>query len=125
MEESEQIDGTATTAPAEENLLKADGDQEASDSHFDSLAVTTPSISMSAGADPWADPSAFAPHVNEMRKPTRDNPWATGSPAPERIDGQGSKEAMTNGIIPDPIATGQKAAEGQEWARVACRVTRN
>ena len=34
--------------------------------------VQTPSISMSAGADPWADPPAFTPHVSEMRKPARD-----------------------------------------------------
>lgn len=49
--------------------------------------IATPSISMSAGADPWADPPVFAPHASEMRKPSRDNPWATGSPAPELVDG--------------------------------------
>jgi len=44
--------------------------------------VTTPSISMSAGADPWADPSPAAVLASTVppSKRTADNPWATNTP---------------------------------------------
>lgn len=77
-----------------------------SDNTFES--VQTPSISMSAGADPWADPPAFTPHVSEMRKPARDNPWATGSPVPETnevedSDVNSAKEKLQNLKTSDTI----------------------
>lgn len=45
--------------------------------------LETPSISMSAGADPWADPSpvaAMASAISGSKRPARDNPWASNTP---------------------------------------------
>lgn len=44
--------------------------------------VEASSISMSAGADPWADPSpvaAMASAISGSKRPARDNPWASNT----------------------------------------------
>lgn len=64
-------------------------------------SIQATSISMSAGADPWADPPAFTPHVSEMRKPARDNPWATGSPVPEANEDQEGRVNATTERLQD------------------------
>lgn len=47
------------------------------------VPVTTPSISMSAGADPWADPppaAAMASGISASKRSGGDNPWASNTP---------------------------------------------
>lgn len=75
----------ASTASLKEVPSSALAEQE----HSEVPLVETPSISMSAGADPWADPSPLAAAMaSATSRPTRDNPWATNTP-------DIGKEAMT------------------------------
>jgi hypothetical protein len=81
-DDQEAVDSLATsTASLEEVPSSVLAEEEPSDVPL----VETPSISMSAGADPWADPSPVAAAMaSAVSRPTRDNPWATNTPDIDR-----------------------------------------
>lgn len=57
-------------------------EEEQQQEQDDVKPLSTPSISMSAGADPWADPSPAAVMASAVPPSTRsaDNPWASNTP---------------------------------------------
>lgn len=91
--ESELLqEGLEEAPPAEEK--KEDEDDVA-------FPLTSPPISMSAGADPWADPSpvaAMASALSSSNRTTGDNPWASNTLEVEVTESSSSissKETLT------------------------------
>lgn len=82
------------------------------------LSANTPPQSMSAGADPWADPVVGAlPGAVSSLRTTGDNPWATSSQTASPILGQSSEsqhpsspKAKTEGTKFQESGRGEKSS---------------
>lgn len=76
--------------------------------HQETIALSTPSISMSAGADPWADPSPAAVVASAVppSKRSGDNPWA--SDTPDLVSGDSQFKTEIDQTTDIPI-------DGERW----------
>lgn len=74
--EREAQEDVKEEAPADLQVEEEEKEKEVA------FPLTSPTISMSAGADPWADPSpvaAMASAISTSKRTAGDNPWATNT----------------------------------------------
>ncbi|UZJ56896.1 hypothetical protein CBS101457_006216 [Exobasidium rhododendri] len=112
-EERETMDEGSTFSRHEGSMTGSEEDEQ-----LDQIPLSTPSISMSAGADPWADPSpaAAAAVVEGAVPPSKrrgDNPWASNIPDVAYL-----AEGKTNAPVASEDTKGATAAVSKEAAPV-------